>query len=147
MSKALYDAEAASALLVPSGTTITASTTYAGVKCSPPLLATSMWHLDISAINSNGTYAFILECSPSLGGVYSVLTQTAWPVAETSARQFMVGIPASLARQLDATHLYLRVRAVLGGGSPSCTFTSWIGKPAGAVGTGSRGRGDALSVP
>ena len=144
MSKAIYDALEGQALLVPSGTTITASTTYAGIRCSPTLLSTSMWHLAVQASAAGGTYTFHLEASPTLGGVYTALTQFLWPPG--TAGQVPVGVPASLALRLDPSHQYLRVRAVLGG-SPSVTFTSWVGKPAGHVGTGSRA-GDALvTVP
>ena len=144
MAKTIYDAAVGQALLVPSGTTITASTTYAGVRCSPTMLATSMWCLDVQAIAAAGTYTFVLEASQLLGGTYSALASLPWPSGQTTPQQTLVGIPASGARVLNVQHEFLRVRAILGG-SPSVTFTSWIGKPGGGVGLGAK-PGDILAA-
>ena len=145
MAKTIVDGAIGQALLVPSGTTIIASTTYPGVRCHPTLLATSMWGLAVQAIAAAGTYTFVLEVSQLLGGTYSVLTQTTWPAGVTTPQQLLVGIPASLARLLNVQHEYLRVRATLGGGAPSVTFASWVGTPGGAVGLGAKA-GDIVAA-
>ena len=137
MAKTIVDGATSQALLVPSGTIIT-STTYPGVRCSPTLLATSMWCLDVQSIASAGAYVFLLEASQLLGGTYTALTQITWPAGVTSPQQLLVGIPASLARVLNVQHEYLRVRTTLSGGAPSVTFTSWVGTPGGGVGLGAR---------
>jgi hypothetical protein len=143
MAKAIYDG-ADQALLVPSGT-ITVSTTFPGIRCSPTLMSTSMWCLAVSAIAAAGTYTFALEAAPTVGGSYVEIGRVDWPSGESAPRQIQLGVAASAAQLMSASAQFLRVRTVLAGGAPSCTFSAWLGKPSGAPGLFARG-GNTVSV-
>jgi hypothetical protein len=145
MSKAIYDAEAASALLVPL-TTIGTSTTFTGLLVSPRLWGPTAWVLNVSAITGTGTYVFVLELSDLLGGTYSEVSRHTSPAGQSAAYQLALGVSASLAAMTPTIAMYARVRATLGGATPSVSLTSWLGKPAGHVGLGVRGRSVAAVI-
>jgi hypothetical protein len=133
MSKAIFDAEAANALLVPQ-TTIITTTTFPGLLVNPRQWGTTAWVLNISAITGTGTYVFVLEVSDLLGGTYSEVSRHTSPAGQSAGYQIALGVTATLAVMAPVIAAYARVRATLGGASPSVSLTSWLGKPAGHVG-------------
>jgi len=137
MSVQLFDADATFSLVIPRGT-ITVSTTYPGVRANVLAAPTCVWCIAVSAVSATGTYTFALQVSDVLGGTYLPIAAWTWPAGTSTPHQVAVGVSATAARMANPQAAYVRVVATLGGASPSVTLESWVTKPGGAVGLGTR---------
>jgi hypothetical protein len=142
----ILDTEA-SAQLVPLGAAITADTTYGVVTAWASLLPTAVWAINVTTSVATGSYTMILEAADVEAGPYAPIARLDWPSGKTGSHQVALGASASAARASAGSSRvrYLRVRALLGGATPSLTWRSWLGKPANAFGLASK-PGATLSV-
>jgi len=135
----IYDTEA-SALLAPAGAAVSSDTTYPVVTAQAHRLPTAVWAINVTTSVATGSYTFILEAADVEAGPFSQIARLDWPSGRTGAHQVALGASASVARAVAGSSRvrYLRVRALLGGASPSLTWRSWLGKPGGSPGVGSK---------
>ena len=135
----IYDTEAA-ALLVPAGAAIVADTTYPVVTAWASLLPTAVWAINVTTSTASGSYTMILEASNVEAGPFSPIARVDWPSGKTGSHQLAVGASASVSRASVGSNRvrYLRARVLVGGATPSLTWRSWLGKPGGSPGVGSR---------
>ena len=132
----IYDAEASVMLAPTGGAAIIADTTYPVITANAHLWPTAAWVINVSAINSTGAYTFLLEIADAQAGPFSTIARVDWPAGATGSKQVAAGASASAARiaAASARVRFCRVRALVGGATPSVAFSSWLSKPGGAVG-------------
>src|SRR5262245_57383383 len=100
MSHAIFDAE--STVTLAAGNTATADTTYTPALVQAHLLPTSFVNINVSAMTTTGTYAFIVEASDVQAGPYSQVQRYDWPAGQ-GPRQVGIGINAHLVKSVLLT--------------------------------------------
>jgi hypothetical protein len=132
----------ANLMLVPIGTSLSATQAYPGVFVPVWQAPTCAWIIEISSVNNGPVYTFSLEWSATQGGTYATMALFSLP-SPTSPANFTVGLNGNMALSLTAK--WLRLNVNIAGGGRSVVFGSGLTALRTLPGLGARA-GDILAA-
>jgi hypothetical protein len=119
-------------------TTITADVTLTPLLCHPTRWPTTGWVVHVQSAAVTGGIVFLLEVASTLAGPWQEVSRIAWPPGETRTAQLIAGVNGSLARTINPTALYARLRVTTTPPQPGVVFGSWLTTEGGPFGLASR---------
>ena len=131
MTTAIYDSALA---LIPQGVNNSSQSFSALDLQAVRDLPTTTWTVACT-VPPAAAVTLVLEASTLAAGTYVELARLVWPAGLTGSRSVKLGLAGNLSLAQSGTHRYVRVTTTQSG---SWAGSSWLTKPGGSPGVGSK---------
>jgi hypothetical protein len=118
-------------------TTVSTDVSGTPLLCYPTRWPTVGWIIHVQTALATGGIVWALEIAPTTAGPWAEVTRVAWPAGETRTQVLGAGVNGKMARLMNPTALYARVRVLIVSHQPGIVFASWLSATGGPVGLGS----------